>query len=298
MSRHELCFCSRRLHLDKKTAIMGILNVTPDSFSDGGKFLRYEDALERAREMIQQGADIIDIGGESSRPFSEPVSTDEELDRVLPVIRALAGNIDAPISIDTTKAEVARRAVGAGAEIINDISAMRFDPDMAKVAADTGAGLVLMHMKGTPRSMQENPVYDDLIGEIRAFLTDAVNRAKAAGVEANRIVIDPGVGFGKTIAHNLQILRQLDRFEDIGPPILLGVSRKAFIRKILGQTKGAEPAPDDPDIETGTQAAVAIGIFNGAGIVRVHNVSRARAAVGIADAVCHCAVSPAGEKNQ
>ncbi|MBS0014350.1 MAG: dihydropteroate synthase [Desulfobacterales bacterium] len=298
MRRHEFCFCGRRLHLDKKTAIMGILNVTPDSFSDGGKFLRYEDALARAREMIQQGADIIDIGGESSRPFSEPVSTDEELNRVLPVIRALAGNIDEPISIDTTKAEVARRAVGAGAEIINDISAMRFDPDMAKAAADTGAGLVLMHMKGTPKSMQKNPVYDDLIGEIRAFLTDAVGRAKAAGVEASRIVIDPGVGFGKTVAHNLQILQQLNRFDDIGPPLLLGVSRKAFIRTILGQAKGAEPAPDDPDIETGTHAAVAIGIFNGAGIVRVHNVARARAAVRVADAICHCVVSPAGENNQ
>lgn len=296
MSLHNLEFCGRRLTLGKKTAIMGIVNITPDSFSDGGKFFRKEDALAHARQLVKHGADIIDIGGESSRPFSEPVSTKEELERVIPAIKALAGNIGVPVSIDTTKAEVASRAVKAGAEIINDISAMRFDPDMGKVAAATGAAIVLMHMKGTPKSMQKNPVYDDLLGEIENFLADAVNRARTAGVAASRIVIDPGIGFGKSVSHNLEILHQLDRFSSIDAPLLLGVSRKAFIRKVLAEGSLNEPAPDHPDIETATQAAVALGISRGAHIVRVHNVAQTRATVQLADAVNNEGLQNPGKK--
>lgn len=285
MSLHSLQFRGRSLFLGEKTAIMGIVNITPDSFSDGGKFFRHEDALARANQLIEQGADIIDIGGESSRPFSEPVSAKDELERIIPVIKALADRISVPISVDTTKAEVARQAIEAGADIINDISAMNFDPEIGKVAADTGAALILMHMKGTPKSMQQNPVYDDLLGEIYDFLEDAIDRAIAAGIKANRIIIDPGIGFGKTVSHNLEIIKNLDRFSGLRAPLLLGVSRKAFIRKVLGQGSQKELEPDHPDIETATQAAVAMGIFGGAHIVRVHDVAKTTPTVKIADAV-------------
>ena len=285
MKVHNLDCCGQTLALGGKTVIMGILNVTPDSFSDGGRFFDHGQALAQARKMAAEGADIIDIGGESTRPFSDPVPEKDELDRVIPLVKALAGNIGVPISIDTTKAEVARQAVAAGAQIINDVSALHFDPEMGKVAAETGAAVVLMHMKGTPKSMQENPVYDDLIGEIHDFLSDAMDRARAAGIENHRLVIDPGIGFGKTVSHNLEVIQRLDAFLDLGAPILLGVSRKAFIRKVLAEDAPCEPAPDHPDIETGTQAAVALGVAKGAHIVRVHNVARTRPTVRVADAV-------------
>ncbi len=275
------------LALGVSTCIMGILNVTPDSFSDGGRYFSLDDALERARQLIADGADILDIGGESSRPFSEPVSEAEELRRVIPVIEHLAGNLDVPISIDTTKASVAKRAMEAGAAMINDISALRFDPDMAAVVADTGAPVVLMHMLGSPKDMQVDPSYDDLMGEIHRFLERAVLDAEKAGISRAKIIIDPGIGFGKTVAHNLELIRRLERFSDLGVPILAGPSRKAFIRKLLA---GKNQLENDPDashdmVETGTVAAVCAAILNGAHIVRVHDVARARAAATIADAV-------------
>lgn len=275
------------LTLGSSTCIMGILNVTPDSFSDGGRYFSLDAALARARQLIADGADILDIGGESSRPFSEPVSEAEELRRVIPVIEHLAENLDVPISIDTTKASVAKRALNAGAAMINDISAFRFDPDMAGVAADTGAPVVLMHMLGSPKDMQVDPSYDDLLGEIHQFLERAVLNAEKSGISRARIIIDPGIGFGKTVWHNLALIRRLDRFSDLDVPILAGPSRKAFIRKLLAEKKQLENEADATHdrVETGTVAAVCAAILNGAHIVRVHDVARARAAAAIADGV-------------
>ena len=275
------------LALGGSTCIMGILNVTPDSFSDGGRYFSLDAALERARQLIADGADILDIGGESSRPFSDPVSEAEELRRVIPVIEHLAGNLDVPISIDTTKATVARRALEAGAAMINDISALRFDPDMAEVAADTGAPVVLMHMLGSPKDMQVDPSYDDLLGEIHQFLERAVLDAEKAGISREKIIIDPGIGFGKTVRHNLELIRRLEWFSDLDVPILAGPSRKAFIRKLLAGKNQVENEADASHdmVETGTMAAVCATILNGAHIVRVHDVARARAAATIADAV-------------
>ena len=275
------------LALGGSTCIMGILNVTPDSFSDGGRYFSLDAALERARQLIADGADILDIGGESSRPFSDPVSEAEELRRVIPVIEHLAGNLDVPISIDTTKATVARRALEAGAAMINDISALRFDPDMAEVAADTGAPVVLMHMLGSPKDMQVDPSYDDLLGEIHQFLERAVLDAEKAGISREKIIIDPGIGFGKTVRHNLELIRRLEWFSDLDVPILAGPSRKAFIRKLLAGKNQVENEADASHdmVETGTMAAVCATILNGAHIVRVHDVARTRAAATIADAV-------------
>ncbi len=266
---------------------MGILNVTPDSFSDGGRFFSPDDALRQAEKMVADGADILDIGGESSRPFSEPVSAEAETARVLPVIEHLAGKISVPISIDTTKAVVARRAMDAGAAIINDISALGLDPDMGRVAAETGALVVLMHMRGSPKTMQIDPHYDDLIGEIYAFLEKAVKRAENAGIPASHTIVDPGIGFGKTIAHNLALIKNIHRFSGIGVPVLIGTSRKAFIRKILAEEKRLENENEaaHESVETGTQAAVAAAIVNGAHIIRVHDVARARITAAIADAI-------------
>jgi dihydropteroate synthase len=264
---------------------MGILNVTPDSFSDGGRFYAIDSALAHAEKMIADGADIIDIGGESTRPFSEPVSAEEECRRVLPVIEQLAGRFDVPISIDTTKAAVARRAISDGASIINDISALRFDPEMGRVAAETGALVILMHMKGSPADMQVAPTYDDLIGEVSRFLADAIERAVSFGIEKSKIIIDPGIGFGKTVAHNLCLIQKLDEFQKLGVPVLLGSSRKAFIRKILAAGGSADAPPAAPAIETGTQASITAGILNGAHIVRVHEVGNTAATVKIADAI-------------
>jgi len=285
VTTHQLTWQTHRLELGPKTRIMGILNVTPDSFSDGGQFYAIDTALAHAEKMIADGADIIDIGGESTRPFSEPVSTEEECRRVLPVIEQLAGRFDVPISIDTTKAAVARRAISDGASIINDISALRFDPEMGQVAAETGALVILMHMKGSPADMQVAPTYDDLIGEVSQFLADAIERAVSFGIEKSKIIIDPGIGFGKTVAHNLCLIQKLDEFQKLGVPVLLGSSRKAFIRKILAAGGSSEAPPAAPAIETGTQASITAGILNGAHIVRVHEVGNTAATVKIADAI-------------
>jgi dihydropteroate synthase len=264
---------------------MGIVNVTPDSFSDGGKCFDADKAIAQAEKMVEDGADIIDIGGESSRPYSEPVTIEEEARRVLPVITALAKKLTIPISIDTTKSEVARRAVLAGASIINDISAMRFDPEISAVAAQSNTLLILMHMKGTPKNMQISPVYGDLLGEITNFLHNAILSAQDSGVPKSNIIADPGIGFGKTVSHNLEIINKLDALEALDVPILLGPSRKAFIRKILTQKDGSELKPDHPAIETGTQAAVAAAVMRGVHIVRVHDVANTYSTLKIVDAI-------------
>jgi len=274
---YSLDCSNRRLELGPRTLVMGIINVTPDSFADGGRFYSKDRAIEHGLTMARDGADIIDVGGESTRPFSEAVSADQELERVLPVIEGLSGEVDVPISIDTTKAEVARAALAAGAGLLNDVSAFRFDADMAKLAAESGVPVVLMHMKGKPRDMQEAPEYKDLIGEIILFLQDAVKRAVEAGVRREQILIDPGIGFGKTFDHNLQIIRELDRFSILGRPVVLGCSRKAFIGHILGKE------PDHRD--AGTLGAVVAGVMKGAHVVRVHNVSMTVDSVRIVDAV-------------
>jgi dihydropteroate synthase len=285
MASFDLAWGEHRLTFGSRPLIMGILNVTPDSFSDGGNFFSTPDAIAQAEKMVREGADIIDIGGESTRPFSEPVSETEEIRRVIPVVEALAHRVKIPISIDTTKAAVARRALNAGASIINDISALRIDPALAEVAADSGVPIVLMHMKGTPGDMQVSPIYDDLFGEIHAFLEQAVATAEKKGVQRSRIIIDPGIGFGKTVRHNLLLLKYLSNFKTLKLPVLIGPSRKAFVRKLLKPDHLTDIDPHLPMVETGTQAAVAVAALNGADIVRVHNVAGTLATLKIVTAV-------------
>jgi dihydropteroate synthase len=248
--------------------VMGILNVTPDSFSDGNRYFSLEAAVDRALEMEQEGADIIDIGGESTRPKAPAVPLDEELRRVVPVVEALAGKLSVPISVDTYKAEVARAACEAGAEIINDVSGFTFDPEMARVAAATDAGVVLMHTRGTPDRMQMDTSYHDLIAEVKEFLRDSIELAEEAGVKHSRIVIDPGLGFGKSLEGNLELIRRLREFLPMGYPILMAPSRKSFIGTVLGKSGGERIF--------GTAAVIAACIANGASIVRVHDVAAMR----------------------
>jgi dihydropteroate synthase len=257
--------------------LMGILNITPDSFSDGGRFFKPDDAVRRLEELRAQGADVIDIGGESTRPGSDPVTVSEELRRVIPAIEAAAERIDLPISIDTTKSEVARVALEAGAEIVNDISGLRFDDELAAVAAESGAGLVLMHIRGKPRTMQQDIHYDDLLGEIVAELGESAESALAAGCEADQIVVDPGIGFGKTAEQNLVLIDRLDRIAGLGYPVLIGPSRKSFIGKTLGL--------DVEDRLEATLAACVIALLRGARIFRVHDVAAARRALDMAEAI-------------
>ncbi|MCX8103679.1 MAG: dihydropteroate synthase [Candidatus Bipolaricaulota bacterium] len=268
--------------LGRRTLVMGILNVTPDSFSDGGKFFSLESAVARARQLIREGADIVDIGGESSRPGAQPVSVDEELRRVVPVIRAIRKESSVPISIDTYKAAVAEAALEAGANMMNDISALRFDPQMVRVVAQARVPVVLMHMQGTPQTMQQNPVYTDVMREIKEFLAERIAFAQTRGVEKERIIIDPGIGFGKTVAHNIEILRRLGELKELGCPILIGTSRKSFIGR-LGSTT-SEPLPVDQRLE-GTIASTVIAVLNGAQLVRVHDVAALKRALAIVDAV-------------
>jgi dihydropteroate synthase len=247
---------------------MGILNVTPDSFSDGGSYLDPAQALDHARQMVADGADIIDIGGESTRPGSLPVSTADEVRRVVPIVERLAGSLPVPISIDTTKAEVARQALAAGAEIINDISGLTFDGRMAGEVAAARAGVVIMHTRGTPVEMQQNTHYTDLMTEVRSFLAAQRDVAIAAGIDPDAIVIDPGIGFGKDMQGNLQLLRELRAFESLGLPILIGTSRKGFIGRVLHR--------DVTERLAGTAATVAYGLMQGASIFRVHDVRAMR----------------------
>jgi dihydropteroate synthase len=266
------------LDVGRRTHIMGILNVTPDSFSDGGLYADPARALEHARDMVSQGADIIDIGGESTRPGAEPLTEDEELRRIIPVIERLSSELMAPVSVDTYKSSVAKKALEAGASIVNDISGLRFSPDMARTIFAYEAAVVIMHIKGTPRDMQVNPLYGDVIGEIVDHLEESVAIALKAGILRNRIMIDPGIGFGKTLEHNLTILERLDEFRALGFPIVLGTSRKRFIGTVLDI---AEPK----DRIEGSAATVALGIQRGARIVRVHDVGYMTKVARMTDAI-------------
>ncbi len=266
------------LDFSKKTHIMGVLNITPDSFSDGGMHFDKSRAIDRALRMIDEGADILDIGGESTRPGSEPVSLAEELRRILPVIEALSKNISIPISIDTYKSDVAARALEAGASIVNDISGMRFDPEMPKVISKFKVPVVIMHIKGTPKNMQINPTYKALIPEIMAYFRTSIRLAAQFGIPDNMIILDPGIGFGKTFAHNLEIINNLQQFSVFENPILIGPSRKAFLGSILGDL------PVQERLE-GTAASVAISIIKGAHIVRVHDVKEMTRVAKVADAI-------------
>jgi dihydropteroate synthase len=256
---------------------MGVLNVTPDSFSDGGRFFRRDLAIHHALQLVADGADILDIGAESTRPGSEPVAADEELARLLPVLEALHGETDCPVSVDTCKAAVADRALRAGAAIVNDVTGFQGDPDMAKVAAEHGVPAVLMHIRGNPKTMQQDTSYGDLIGEIKDYLARSIEVALAAGVPENGLVIDPGIGFGKNFRQNLEILNRLHEFRSLERPILVGPSRKSFIGHVTG-------LPVDQRA-FGTAAAVALCAWNGAHIVRVHDVREMRQVLDVADAI-------------
>jgi dihydropteroate synthase len=259
-----------------RPSVMGVVNVTPDSFSDGGVNYRPEDAIASARRMLDDGAAIVDVGGESTRPGSEGVSVDEELRRVVPVLEALAGT---PVSIDTAKAEVARRALKLGAEFVNDVTALRGDPDLAGVVADDGAYLCLMHMQGRPRMMQRDPRYDDVVAEVAAFLEERLAFAVEAGIPEKRICLDPGIGFGKTVEHNLELVRRLDVLLALGRPVLVGFSRKSSLGRLLG----------DPEATTGSLAAsiaAAVAAYeHGATILRAHDVRETVEALAVAAAV-------------
>ncbi len=262
------------LDLTGRPLVMGILNVTPDSFSDGGQFLDVEDAAGHAEQMIRDGADIIDVGGESTRPGALPVPAVEQIKRTQPVIASIRErHPQVPISIDTQSAEVASAAIDAGATIVNDVSAMRADSDMACRVAEAGAHVVLMHMQGTPQTMQQNPHYDDVVGEIEAFLMERIEFAVSSGIMRGRMIIDPGIGFGKSVEHNLQILANLRRFTAIGS-VLLGTSRKSLFGKLLGIDKTEERL-------TGTIVTNTVGLLAGVRILRVHDVREASQAVAI-----------------
>ncbi len=267
----------KQLAFGGRTLIMGILNVTPDSFSDGGCHLDVATAINHAKKMVADGADVIDVGGESSRPGASPASAEEEMARVMPVIEGLADEICVPLSIDTCKSAVARRALEAGAHIVNDITALRGDADMANVVREMDAGLILMHMRGSPRTMQRSPAYDDVVSDISSWLQRRIKEVETKGIFADRIVIDPGIGFGKTVDHNLEILRRLDEFRRLNKPILIGTSRKSFIGKILN-------LPVNDRIE-GTAATVTWAIARGADMIRVHDVKTMHRVARMTDAL-------------
>lgn len=268
---------NKKLNLTKKIALMGILNLTPDSFYDKGKYAQKEAALIRVKEMISQGADIIDVGGESTRPGATKVNVKEELKRVIPVIEKIKGLFDIPVSIDTYKAQVARECIEAGIDMVNDISALRFDSQMKHIVAKYKVPLVLMHIKGTPRDMQDNPHYDSLMGEIISYLRESMRIAQEAGIDEEKIVVDPGIGFGKTAEHNLEIINKLSELKGLGRPILIGVSRKSFIGKALD-------LPLSERLE-GSLAAASLAVTRGARIVRTHDLKETRRAVDLARAI-------------
>jgi dihydropteroate synthase len=268
---------SQTLQLGERTLLMGVLNVTPDSFSEGGRFFDFGSAILQAEDLITDGADILDIGGESTKPYADPVSLDEELQRVIPVIEQIRGVSDIPISIDTSKAEVARQALAAGADIINDVTALRGDPEMVKLAASSGAPLILMHMRGTPATMQNSPQYAALFAEIIAFLEERIQFAMQGGVDRRQIVVDPGIGFGKTVTHNLQLVRDLELLQALDCPVLLGTSRKRFIGTILDR-----PVEDR---EVGAAVVHSFAIAAGAHLLRVHDVALHHQVVLMGDAL-------------
>ena len=285
MKNFNLAWGNHRLDLGRRTCIMGVLNVTPDSFSDGGEFFTLDDAVTQGYRLFKDGADVLDIGGESTRPFSDAISVEEEIQRVVPVIERLSKRISIPISIDTTKADVAEHAIKAGASMINDISSLRFDPKMADVAADYGVPVILMHMLGNPKTMQVEPKYDDLVGQIKAFFENKIDLADQKGISKSKIIIDPGIGFGKTFDHNLSLIKNLHEFKTLNVPILIGTSRKAFIRDLLKDETQKDVHPQSRIVETGTQASVAAAVLNGAHIVRIHDVASTRITVKIIDAI-------------
>lgn len=262
----------------QRTRIMGVLNVTPDSFSDGGRYWDPYIAVRRGQELAEEGADVIDVGGESTRPGAEPVGLEEELRRVIPVIESLIDRIEQPVSIDTRKAEVARRAIGAGARLVNDVSGLTADPDMAGTVAAAGVPVVIMHSAGTPGDMQRNPGYRDTVGEIFDWLDARIAHAVAHGIRRSRIIVDPGIGFGKRLSDNLLLIRSLASFQRLNRPILIGPSRKSFIGRVLDAEKD--------DRMEGTAAAVALSVANGASIVRVHDVREMSRVVRMTDAIC------------
>jgi dihydropteroate synthase len=264
---------------------MGVLNVTPDSFSDGGRFLDAHAAVAHGRRLIGEGADILDIGGESTRPGAAPVSAEEELARVMPVIEALAERpAGVSLSIDTSKARVARAALEAGADFVNDVSALRGDPAMAEVVARSGAECCLMHMQGEPRTMQVDPLYGDVVEEVKAFLAERIEFAVAAGIARERILLDPGIGFGKTVEHNLELLRRLEELCELGAPILVGTSRKAFIGRVLATAAGATEPVAVSERLAGTIATNVLALERGARVFRVHDVGPVADALALATA--------------
>ena len=268
---------NRTLVLGERTLLMGIVNVTPDSFSDGDRFLEPGAAIRQAQQLIADGADLLDIGGESTRPFAEPVPLDVELQRVIPLIEAIRKHSEIPISIDTTKAEVARQALAAGANIINDVSALRDDDDLVEVAATSGAPLILMHMQGTPRTMQVSPHYESLFSEIIGFLEERIQFAVQHGVSRDQIIVDPGIGFGKTVAHNLALVRDLENFQVLNHPLMVGASRKRFIGTILDR-----PVEDR---EVGTAVVHSFAIAAGVHVLRVHDLAFHRQVALMGDAL-------------
>lgn len=278
------CGGRSRVTFQRRPLVMGILNVTPDSFSDGGIFLDPEAAIRHAEQMARDGADVIDVGGESTRPGAMPVSVEEELRRVLPVIRVLAKRLSVPLSIDTSKAEVARRAIDAGAALVNDVTALRGDPDMGAVIARARVPVILMHMRGNPRTMQQAPRYRDVVHDVKTFLSEAIRRAEVSGIQPDRILIDPGLGFGKTVTHNLLLLRHLDALIALGKPVVIGPSRKSFIGRVLvapparrdtSSPAWTVPARSDAIVAerlSGTLACVAYAMTHQVQMVRVHDV--------------------------
>jgi dihydropteroate synthase len=262
---------TRTLDLPRRPLLMGIVNVTPDSFSDGGRFFGVDAAVDHALRLVSEGADLLDIGGESTRPYSETVSADEELRRVLPVIDRLAGEVTVPISIDTSKAAVARAAIDAGAEIINDVTGLEGDPAMLSLAVGARVGVCAMHMQGTPQTMQDNPTYDDVVEDVYQYLAARLDTLLAAGVERERICLDPGIGFGKTHQHNLTLLAHCGRYHDLGQPLLVGHSRKGFIGKVLGDKQA--------DRTFGTVGVSLSLARQGIQVLRVHDVAAVRQAL-------------------
>ena len=277
MNRYTVFAKGRPIPIRDCPLMMGIVNVTPDSFSDGGRYVTVDQAIERAMALVEQGADILDLGAESTRPGATPVGEQEEMDRLLPVLHEVVKRTAVPISVDTMKAQVARESLTAGASIINDVTAMRFDPDMAAVVAQYGAGVVMMHMQGMPMTMQEDPRYGSAVEDVRRFFVERIAAAERAGIAKSQIVLDPGFGFGKLLLHNLELLNHLSSFDQLGCPVLVGLSRKAFLGKIL----------DRPvlDREWGTAAAVALAVDRGASIIRVHDVASMKDVVMVTAAV-------------
>lgn len=287
-TRFRLRLRSRTLILGERTLVMGILNITPDSFSDGGKYLDSEAAIARALQIEENGADLIDIGGESTRPGAAPITSEEELGRILPVIQVLSGKLRIPISVDTRRAEVGEAAVEAGAEILNDVSGLRTDPRLGEVARRARAPLILMHMRGAPRTMQRGPFARDVIRDVTTGLREAVARARRAGLAKTQLLVDPGIGFGKKFEQNFEILARLPEFARLGFPIVVGTSRKAFLGKALAEPGGSSVPPGERLL--GTAATVTASILGGAHIVRVHDVAEMVRVARLADHVLAAAL--------